>query len=205
MDAHHSRAGAAAALTALLLGTSLAAADAAGSARTASTTTLVTSGSWGAVATTKTSAPYGTGPLVLGFTLLGTSTRYFNVVNTGALPLNAAMITATTRGNTAVIEACSTTWNETFGTCPSGTITTVTTTSTSPATLTASLPAYGSTIRLRARITDLLTVNSTVSVSVDVSRAQARAATRTGSQSGPERFAATGCSGCRERRTVSDR
>lgn len=181
MDVHSisSRAGAAAVATALLLCTSLPASDAASSAQAASETTAVTSGSWAAVATTRTTAPYGTGPLALTFTLLGTGTKYFTVVNTGTLPLSGGTFTATTTASSAAIEACSTTWSESNGTCPSGVITTVTSTGAGAKPFSAPLPASGSSIRLRARITSLQ-VDSIVTVSVQITRAQARAATISG-------------------------
>ena len=179
MDVHSpsSRAGAAAVATALLLCTSLAAADAASSARATSATTAVTSGSWGAVATTDTAA---SGPLALTFTLMGSGTQYFNVVSTGTLPLSGGNYTATTTASNAVIEACSTTWNESNNRCTSGVITTVTTTGAGPTPFAAPLPAAGSSIRLRARITGVR-LASTVTVSVEVSRTQARYASVTGS------------------------
>lgn len=181
MDVHSSRAGAAALATALLLCTSLAAADAASSARAASGSMAATSGRWGAVATTSTVAPYGSGPLALTFTLLGTTTQYFNVVNTGTLPLTDEIFRATTSGTSAAVEACSTTWNESTGSCPSGVITTVTTTGAGPTAFAAPLPATGSTIRLRARITGLLLGSTTITISVNVNRTQVRAASVTGS------------------------
>ena len=182
MDVHSpsSRAGAAAAVTALLLCTSLAAADAASSAQTTSTTAAVTSGSWGAIATTATAAPYSNIPLALTFTLVGSGTQYFNVVNTGTLPLIGETFTATTTASNAVIEACSTTWNEANNRCSSGDITAVTTTGAGPTLFVAPLPTAGSSIRLRARITGVK-LASTVTIGVKVSRAQVRAATTTGS------------------------
>jgi hypothetical protein len=181
MDVHSpsSRAGAAAAVTALLLCTSLAAADAASSAQATSAATAVSSGSWGAVATTSTSPPYGSNPLALTFTLMGTGTQYFNLVNTGTLPLIGGTITATTTASSAVIEACSTTWSESNGRCPSGVVTTVASTGAGPTPYSTPLPASGSSVRLRARITGLK-LSSTVTIGVEVSRTQARAVTTTG-------------------------
>lgn len=135
-----SRAGAAAVATALLLCTSVAAADATSGAQSSAETT-VTSGSWAAVATTSNTAPYGSGPLALTFDPLGTSRQYFNVVNTGTLPLLGTTLTATTTASSAAIEACSTTWSESDGNCPSGVITTVTTTGAGPTPFSAPLPA----------------------------------------------------------------
>ena len=180
MDVHSpsSRAGAAAAVTALLLCTSLAAADAASSAQTTSTTAAVTSGSWGAIATTATAAPYGTGPLTLTFSGLLSAPQYFNLVNTGTLPLTAVTVEATTTRGGAVIEACSTTWNELLGTCSSVLPVTVATSGAGPTAYTVLLPA-GSSIRLRASVTN--SRNFAMTIGVKVSRAQVRAATTTGS------------------------
>jgi hypothetical protein len=182
VDVHNlsSRAGAAVVVSSLLLCTSLATADAASSAQVASAPTTVTSGTWGAVATTNTTAPFGTGPLALTFTLGGPSRQYFNAVNAGTLPLIAESFKITTTAGSAIIEACSTTWTESNGRCPSGVITTVTTSGAGYTSFSAPLPAAGSSIRLRARVTGLQLLDSTVTINVEVTRAQARAAATTG-------------------------
>lgn len=163
--------------TTLLLCTSLAAADAASSAKVASTT-AVTSGHWGAVATTGT-ATNVSGPLELTFPGTTPEPQYFNVVNTGALSLTSQIYKATTTGNSVEIQMCSTTWNEPNGSC-SGNLTTVPINGST--IFTAPLPATGSKIRLRARIIGLqLLGSSTVTISVSVTRAQVRAASVTGS------------------------
>jgi hypothetical protein len=168
------------AVTALLLCTSLTTANAAGTAQTTSAPAAVSSGSWGAVATTRGSAPYGTAPLALTFTVLGADRQYFNVVNTGTLPLIGQTFTATTTAGSAAIEACSTAWNESTGSCPSGIITTVTTTGVGPKSFAAPLPTAGSAIRLRANKTSGL-LSFTVTVGVSVARTQVRMASTTGS------------------------
>lgn len=175
------RAGAAVAVTALLLCTSLTTADAATSAQTGSAPRAVSSGSWGAVATTRGAVPYSTDPLALTFTALGADRQYFNVVNTGTLPLIGETFTATATTGSAAIEACSTAWNESTGSCPSGIITTVTTTGVGPTSFAAPLPTAGSAIRLRARRTSVLQLNLTVTVGVSVDRTQVRMASTTGS------------------------
>ena len=180
MDVHprSSRAGAAAVATALLLCTSLAAADAASSAQAKTTTTAaVTSGSWAAVATTATAPPYSTGPLALTFSSLLAEPQYFNLVNTGTLPLAAVTFEATTTRGSAVIEACNSTWNELLGTCPTGAIT-VATSGTGPTPYTVPL-SVGSSVRLRASVSNGR--NLTMTIGVNVARAQARAAAITGS------------------------
>lgn len=183
MDVHlpNSRAGAAVAAAALLLCTSLTAADAASSAEAASPKVAVSSGSWSAVATTSRVPPYGTGPLQLSFPILDTKPQYFSLVNTGTVPLIAETLSATTNSS-AIIETCSTTWDEITGSCLSGTVTTVISTATGAGStvLTNPLPAPGSSIRLRAQLLDLNLLGSTVTINVEVTRAQARAATVSG-------------------------
>ena len=192
MDVHSrsSRAGAAAAVTALLLCTSLGAADAASSAR-ATATRAVTSGGWGAVATTSSTAPFATGTLSLP--LLNTagnngnpvySPRFFTIGNTGTLSITGAVYTATASpaGATFKVEACSVTWNEAAGTC-AGTLSTVLDT---PATkLVSSIvpTAPGSGIRLRASVSGSIPKNTTPTLTfdVEVARNQTRTATVTGS------------------------
>lgn len=176
-DARSSRAGAAAAATALLLCTSLAAADAANSAHAVTTRMSVASGSWAALATTKTTAPYGNGPLKLTFSGLLPPSQYFTVVNTGTQPLVGQIYKASTSGNSVEIQTCSTAWNESNDSCS---VLPTTVPSNGSSAFTAALPATGSKIRLRARIIGAQLSSSTVTISVNVTRAQVRAATITG-------------------------
>jgi hypothetical protein len=180
VDVHSSssRAGAAAAVTALLLCTSLAAADAANSAQAVSTRMPAASGNWGALATTRTTAPYGTGSLKLTFSGPLPPSQYFTVVNTGTLALAGQIYKATTSGNSVEIQMCSTTWNESNDSCS---VTPTTVPSNGSSAFTAALPATGSKIRLRARIIGVQLSSSTVTISVNVTRTQVRAATITGS------------------------
>ena len=107
-----------------MLPTSAAASGLAGRV-TASET--VASGSWAAVATTATSAPYGTGALNLTFTGSGgppPAAQYFSLVNTGTLALTGATVSlSVTPGTNTVLEVCTTLWNA--GNCLGGTITTL--------------------------------------------------------------------------------
>lgn len=138
-------------------------------------------GTWAAVATTASAARFGTGALSLNFTGIGSflTPLYFNVANTGTLPLIGEIVSATTTNAPAVIEACSATWNESTNLCPSGTITTVVSTGAAPQTFAAALAATGSIARLRARLTTILDIGqvSTITVGISVTRAQVRAAT----------------------------
>src|SRR5436305_13181306 len=53
----------------------------------------VGSGSWAAVATTASTAPFGTGALALNLGLLGKQLIYFNVANAGTLSLTGTTYT----------------------------------------------------------------------------------------------------------------
>jgi hypothetical protein len=184
------RVGAAAAVTALLLCTSLAPADAAGAAHAASPARTVGSANWGAVATANTAAPFGTGQLVLTFTNTGTNgqpvfpPKYYTVANTGTLNITGASYSAAAAPSTFTfrVEACASGWNEAADTCAAGRTTVLDT----PASnlLSSTVPvAAGSSIRLRASVTahPKNPPNPTLTVGVDVTRAQVRAATVTGS------------------------
>jgi hypothetical protein len=184
------RVGAAAAVTALLLCTSLAPADAAGAAHAASPASTVSSASWGAVATASTAAPFGTGPLVLTFTNTGNNgqpvfpAKYFTVANTGTLGITGAIYSAAAAPSTFNfrIEACASGWNEAADTCAAGRTTVLDTPASS--LLSSTVPAAaGSSIRLRASVTvhPKTPPNPTLTVGVDVTRAQVRAGTVTGS------------------------
>ncbi|XAS68275.1 hypothetical protein V3C33_02815 [Micrococcaceae bacterium Sec5.7] len=181
-----SRAVAAVPATALLLCLAVTPAQATGKAEARSVSQQAGAGSWGAVATTNTAAPYGTGPLALQFTgllLVLPSPKFFNVANTGTLTLTGATYTATTTQPAAVVEACSTSWNESNNTCPSGTITQIVQTGTGPSASTFVPVNAGAAIRLRARITSLLSLGiaATVTIGVSVDRGQVRTATTTSS------------------------
>lgn len=184
-----SRTAAAAAVTGLLLCTSLAAADAAGTAKAASAPRTISSANWGAVATTRTSAPYGTGSLTLRFSNTGKDislvdeNKYFTVGNTGILGITGATYTATASPSTLTlkIEACSGAWNESADSC-TGSVSTVLQTPASNIVSSTVPTGAGTAIRLRAGITGLVPPHTTptVIIGVNVTREQARAATTTG-------------------------
>ena len=187
-----SRAGAAVSVTALLLCTSLGAADAASSAQAASASTIASSASWGAVATTSTAAPYSPGPLVLTFPTGATGhgnglrepAQFFTVGNSGTLTLSAATYTVTSVATNSApvafsVDYCSTGWNESANTCS---VPFAVVTSTSAPTLSAVAPsAPGTGLRLRARLTGTSSRSTAVTINLEVARAQVRAATTTGS------------------------
>ena len=183
-----SRAGVAAAVTALLLCTSLAAAAAASSAQATSTTAAATSGSWGAVATTSTAAPYGTGPVVLNFPNGGTTgqgnglkepAQFFTVGNSGTLSLASASYTVQVSDPTVTfsVDACSTGWDEANNSCSTSFTVLINKTASVTSSTVATVPGTG--IRLRARLTSRAPNNTKVTVNVDVTRDQVRAATTT--------------------------
>jgi hypothetical protein len=142
------------------------------------------------VAGTSTSAPFGTGQLVLSFTNTGTNgqpvfaAKFFTVANTGSLNITAASYTATATPSTFAfkIEACATGWNEVADTCGGGRTTVLDTPASSLPSSAVPLAA-GSSIRMRASVTAFPKnpPNPTQTVGVAVSRSQARAATVTGS------------------------
>ncbi len=183
-----SRAGAAAAATALLLCTSLATADAAGSAQARSVPATVTSASWGAVAATAATAPYALAPLVINFPNAGTGgqgnpknqSELFAVVNVGNLSLTAAEYTVTASNSAPFsVEACSGAWVQRDHTC-SGQLTVLTTVSTP--TISSIVPAApGAAISLRARLTGQAPNHTTVTINIKVTRAQVRPGTISGS------------------------
>lgn len=174
----------------LLVCASFTPAAAASTAQAASAALTASSASWGAVATTNTTAPYGTGTLVLPFPNMGTNgqpsflPQFFTIGNTGTLAITAADYTATSSPTSValVIESCSTGWNETANTC-SAAPATVLTTATSPRTSSNVPTGAGQAIRLRATLTGTVPKNTTPSLTVGISvtRAQTRAATTTGS------------------------
>jgi hypothetical protein len=174
----------AALLTVSLVGATAAAAS---GAATASASQTTGSGSWAALATQQSSAPYLTSALTLTFAAALTTPppQYFWVVNSGTITLTRAGYTVTETGAvgvTATVQACTGgTWNESTNTC-SGSITTVAT-SGAGATLSTSAPtAGGSKVRLRALLNLPPTLAAAlVTVSVAVARTDARAATTTDS------------------------
>lgn len=182
------RAGAAAAATALLLCTSLATADAAGSAQARSVPAAVTSASWGAIAAIRETAPYALAPLVISFPHGGTAeqgnvksqSELFAVVNVGNLSLTAAEYTVTASNAAPFsVEACSGAWVQRDHSC-SGQLTVLTTAST--ATMSSIVPsAPGAAISLRARLTGQAPNHTTVTINVRVTRAQVRQGTMSGS------------------------
>lgn len=191
-----SRTAAAIAAAVLLVCTSTPA-DAATTANAASASQTASSGTWGAVATLSTTAPYGSGALVLAFSNNGNPAhpsfipQYFTVGNTGILPITAASYGGSTSAPTTVqffIESCSGTWNETTDLCLGGTAATILTTpagtSTIPATPGPAPATSGTGIRLRARVSFSGSVpngtTSTLTISITVDRTQVRTATITG-------------------------
>lgn len=175
------------AVAALLVCTSLTPADAASTAQAWAVTTA-SSGTWGAVATANTSAPYGSGHLVLTFPprpgLSSYPPRFFTVGNSGTLPITAATYTATGAplGASFTIEACSGRWDETANACP-GTTSTIVSTSTSPHESAAVPKLAGEALRLRATVAAgsvAIFSTPTLTVGVSVSRQQVRPASTTG-------------------------
>lgn len=196
MNVHHysSRAAAAIAAAVLLVCTSTPA-EAASTANTASASQTVGSGTWGAVATLRSAAPYGTGTLTLSFTNQGSSDnpsfkpQYFTVVNTGTLPMTKASYSGTTSAPSSVqflVDSCSGTWNEATGACQGGTPARVLAPQSGsfPYSVTSTtVPASAKTsIRLRATVVvnDNISTTPTLTVNVAVDRTQIRAATTTG-------------------------
>lgn len=191
MGAHPpSRAAATLAAAALLVCTCLTPAEAASTAQASSAGVAASSGSWGAVATTNTTAPYGTGTLTLPLPNAGTvgqpsyPPQFFTVGNTGTLTLTGATYTATGTPTTATftLESCTAGWNEAANTCP-GTITTVLTTATSPQASTIVPAGAGQGIRLRASVAGTIAKQTVpaLTIGLSVTRAQVWAATITGS------------------------
>lgn len=196
MHSYPGRAAVAIAAAALLVCTSTAA-QAATIATAASVSQSVGSGSWGAVATLSTAAPYGTGALTLTFTNQGTPgqpsfpPQFFTIGNTGTLPITQAGYTGTAVAPATVqfiIESCNGGWDPINNVCPSGTPTQVLTTPAGSSTVSvtsATVPSSpGASLLLRARVATTGTVpnNSTptLTAGVTVARSQVRTATTTG-------------------------
>lgn len=138
------------------------------------------SATWGAVATTASAAPYGSGSLALTFARNGTKApppQYAWLVNTGTLALSSVSttVTSTVAGK---LETCSTTWVEATGAC-SGTVTVLDTTTTG-ATSRALALAAGTRTRVKASLTaSVPTATATLTVSLSVARTGTRAGTTT--------------------------
>ncbi|MGO4856131.1 hypothetical protein [Arthrobacter sp. 2MCAF14] len=194
---HYPRRAAAAIAAAVLLACTSTPAQAVTLATTTTASQAVSSGSWGAVASKSTAAPYGSGPLTLSFTNNGNpahpsfTPKYFTIGNTGTIPITQANYVGTTTAPSTVrfiIESCTSTWNETTGACPGGTVATVLTTpwgtSTIPATSGPAPADSGTAIRLRARITFSGSVPKTpaptLTIGITVDRTQVRTGTTTG-------------------------
>ncbi|WAH95868.1 hypothetical protein [Arthrobacter sp. MMS18-M83] len=198
MNVHRysSRTAAAIAAAVLLVCTSTPA-DAATTANATSASQTASSGTWGAVASLSTTAPYGSGPLTLTFTNNGKPAtpsfvpQYFTVGNTGTLPITAASYGGSTSAPSSVqffIESCSGTWDEPTGACLGGTATTILTTpfgtSTIPDTPGPAPATSGAGLRLRASVASTGNVSKsailTLTLSISVDRTQVRSATTTG-------------------------
>ena len=198
MNVHHYPGRAAAAIAAaVLLACTSTPAQAATTANTASGSQTVPSGSWGAVPSRNTAAPYGSGPLTLSFPNNGGvgnpsfTPVYFTVGNTGTLPITAANYGGSTSAQPPVqftLESCSTTWNEGTGACPGGSVATILTASGSSTIQATPGPApasQGAGIRLRARANSDGSGNvpktpaSTLTLNISVDRTQVRTATTT--------------------------
>jgi hypothetical protein len=168
------------AVVALLLGVGLSPANAAVGASTAPVLQSVGAGTWSAVATTAGAAPYGNGPLALNFARSSLiKFAFFNLANTGTLPLLSASLAVTVIPATAtvVIESCSVAWSENLNLCFGGTIRTVVSSAT-PSTTTMAFPSASlSSVRLRATLTILSAVDVSATINVSVPRSGARSAT----------------------------
>ncbi|UYY83737.1 hypothetical protein OIT41_20535 (plasmid) [Arthrobacter sp. YA7-1] len=196
MNVHHYPGRTAAAIAAAVLLACTSTPAQAATTATASTAAQQTvgSGSWGAVATVNTTAPYG--PLTLTFNNNGNpahpsfTSRYFTIANTGTLTITAANYTGTASAPSTVqfiVESCSTAWNEPTDTCP-GTPTQILAPapgSSSSTVTTTTVPASpGAQIRLRARVSTSGNVpkssTSTLTIGITVDSTQVRDATTTG-------------------------
>jgi len=178
------------ALLGVLVGAVPALAGAGGVAR--SPAQSLGSGSWSAVATTASSAPFGSGALSLLFGVLNTQVIYFNVVNTGALTLTGATYTlsgTSLPGNsTLAVSACvGGTWNQATDTCVGGALTTVLSSTgavSSQSVSSAGLfpAAPGVSVQLQVTLSKNAAANALGTIGVSVTRStQVRAATSTNS------------------------
>jgi hypothetical protein len=156
------------------------AANALSSARSSNPGALAAStGTWGALPTTASGAPYTPGALTLTFLRNGNKApapQYFWLVSTGTLPLTAVTttLTSTVAGKA---ETCSTGWVEATGTC-AGTVATLDTTTAGGTSTPLSLAA-GSRIRVKASLTVGLSGPTTMTVSLAVPRTGTRSGTTT--------------------------
>jgi hypothetical protein len=152
-----------------------------------SRTQTVGSASWGAAGSTTSGSPAIGSPFTLHWSvsILGVNPQFFNVVNTGALALNAETYTTTISGGPKIVlTACvGADWSTVLGllgTC-SGTQVALGDSSSGPTAASVPIPA-GSHVSVKAAATGLLALgNYTTSINVSVSRAQARAAVTTNS------------------------
>lgn len=154
-------------------------AGASGLAGDASAAKPISTGSWGAVATLNSAAPFGTGALVVTFPSGQPSSQYFYVANSGSLAIDSATYGMSVSAPvTTVIESCGTVWNTSNDTCGgSGKATTLLATASSGSSATTTVPvSVGSTIQLRARVTGKLSSAMTATITVTVTRSQAQSA-----------------------------
>jgi hypothetical protein len=150
-----------------------------------------TSGRWGVVPTTGSTAPPSPTALTLTFTQASNKNtpspaQYFNVINNGGLALLQATYSLSQSDTTQyTVNACSGTWTTGTGAC-SGTITPLVSTTagtTSGSASSTTLPAVAGSLRQLQLLPTTGSVNTsgTCTVSVSVSRSGVRAATTTSS------------------------
>jgi hypothetical protein len=142
----------------------------------------VTSASWGAAGAATAGTPTSGQAYVITWSglLLGTSSQYFQVVNTGTLDLTGETYAATDSGGTATVTltACvGATWSASTGKC-GGTQVALDTSGGSSTTASTPIPT-GSTLSVRAQASGIALGTFTTSVSVTTTRSQVRAATTT--------------------------
>jgi hypothetical protein len=140
----------------------------------------VTTASWGAAGATTTGTPTTGQAFVITWSspLLGTSSQYFQVVNTGTLDLTGETYAATNAGSnvTVTLTACvGATWNASTGKC-GGTQVVLDTSGGSSTTASTPIPA-SSALSVRAQASGLSLTSFTTSVTVTTTRSEVRAAT----------------------------
>lgn len=101
-----------------VLGSGLDASAALGASSRGSGT--VSTGTWGAVATTATTPPWPTGSF--SAPLRKNAATYFSVVNTGTLALQSAIYSVSAPGAVVTLLACSVPWDQTLGLCSTGAV-----------------------------------------------------------------------------------
>ncbi|OLR94062.1 hypothetical protein [Actinokineospora bangkokensis] len=144
-----------------------------------------TTGTWAAVPTAVgVSSPAPGSDYTVNWSLLDSTPRFGQVVNTGTFALPTATYALTKAGVGALtatirVEACvGATWNQTANTC-AGTVTALTTTAVT-STRSTGPGAGGAALSVRFTPTGLSTLGvSSASLTVSTSRADARAATTT--------------------------